>query len=166
VSFCGVTDTWLKAYSFAEYPNHQTVENMIISSNATFAAWLMLIFAFYSAIKTTGAYLFTHSEKLQEKYQVVTKEGIIAFILWMFTFFLLLISNAPKEMLSIYGIVILPAIGIYWFSLHTLIPNVQHRKRKFLVYLSHVFLIMLLMLLPVSLLCLGFLMIVQKLLPL
>jgi len=152
---CGVTDTWLKAYLFAEYSNKQVVDNMIISSNATFAAWLMLIFTFYCVIKTTAAYLFTHSEKLQEKYQVVTKEGIIAFILWMFTFFLLLISNAPKEILCIYGIVIPIAIGIYWFSLHTLIPNVQQRKRKFLVYLSHVFLLMLLMLLPVSLIVYG-----------
>jgi sensor histidine kinase YesM len=152
---CGVTDTWIKAYLFAEYQDHQEVNDMISSSNATFAAWLMLIFTFYSVIKTTAAYLFTHLDKLQEKYQAITKEGIIAFILWMFTFFLLLISNAPHEVLSVYGIVIPMAIGIYWFSLHTLIPNVQPRKRKFLVYLSQVFLIMLLSLLPVSLVVLG-----------
>ena len=152
---CGVADTWIKAYLYAEYTNHEEVDNMISTSNATFAAWLLLIFAFYSVIKTTAEYLFTHLDKLQEKYQAITKEGIIAFILWMFTFFLFLISNAPHEILSIYGIVIPIAIFLYWFSLHTLIPNVQNRKRKFLVYISQVFLIMLLCLLPVSLVVLG-----------
>jgi sensor histidine kinase YesM len=152
---CGVTDTWVKAYLYAQYPDHRDVDNMISSSNATFAAWLLLIFAFYSVIKTTAAYLFTHLDKLQEKYQAITKEGIIAFILWMFTFFLLLISNAPHEVLSVYGIVIPIAIVLYWFSLHTLIPNVQNRKRKFLVYLAQVILIMVLSLLPVSLIALG-----------
>ncbi len=151
---CGVTDTWLKAYLFAEYRTEE-VNNMVSSSNATFAAWLMLIFAFYCVIKSTAEYLFTHLDNLQEKYQAITKEGIIAFILWMFTFFLMLISNAPKELLSVYGIVIPISIGLYWFSLHTLIPNVQHRKRKFLVYLSHLFLILLLTLLPVSLIVIG-----------
>lgn len=152
---CGVTETWTKAYLFAEFKSESEVNDMIVSSNATFAAWLMLIFAFYSVIKSTAAYLFTHLDKLQEKYQAITKEGIITFILWMFTFFLMLIANAPKEMLTVYGIVIPMAIGVYWFSLHTLIPNVQNKKRKFLVYFSHVLLIMVLALLPVSLITFG-----------
>ena len=152
---CGVTDTWLKGWLYAEYNDPQEVENLLTSSNATFATWLMLLFAFYSAIKYTATYLFTHSEKIQEKYHAITRDGLIAFILWMFTFFLFLISNAPKELLSVYGIVIPLAICLYWFSLHTLIPNVQNRKRKFITYLAHVFLIMVLCLLPVSLIAYG-----------
>jgi two-component system, LytTR family, sensor kinase len=152
---CGVTDTWLKGYLYAVYDNHEEVEELLTTSNATFAFWLMLIFSFYSAIKYMATYLYTHSDKIQEKYQAITRDGIIAFILWMFTFFLLLISNAPREVLGVYGLVIPIAIGLYWFSLHSLIPNVQNRKRKFLTYIWHVILLMLVCLLPVSLIAFG-----------
>lgn len=151
----GVTDTWLKGFLYAEYSNHQEAEEHFISSNAIFALWLLMIFSFYSAIKYMATYLYMHSEKIQEKYQAITRDGLIAFILWMFTFFLLMISNAPSEVLGVYGVVIPFAIGLYWYSLNTLIPNVQNRKRKFLAYFWQVFLLTLVCLLPVSLIAFG-----------
>jgi hypothetical protein len=86
-------------------------------------------------IKSFAIYLLTREDEIRARFPIITREGIIAAILWMITFFLLLLANAPREVITAYAIIPPSAIALYWYSIRTLIPAVMSaRRRKFLRY--------------------------------
>ncbi|HSF46312.1 MAG TPA: histidine kinase [Chitinophagaceae bacterium] len=154
----GIADTWLKAYDMNEYSSLNEFYNSIFKTRMLFAFWMMFLFAMYNVIKFFGIYLLTNEHTLQEKYKGLTREAIIVFILWMISFFLTLVAGAPQEIVLGYAIIIPFGIGLYWYSMHTLIPSVINRpKRKFLAYALKVFQILVLTAIPFVLLTLPML---------
>ncbi len=151
----GIADTWLKAYEMNEYQSLNEFYNEIFKTRMLLTFWMMFLFAMYNVIKYFGIYLLSNEHALQEKYKGLTREAIIVFILWMISFFLTLVSGAPQEIVLGYAIIIPFGIGLYWYSMHKLIPSVLNlTKRKFLVYAWKVFQILFLTALPFALIML------------
>lgn len=146
-----ICDTWLLGYKIDGNQNIQAFYEDIFKSRVIFGLWLLFLFLIYNVIKYFAIYLLTNEESIREKYPMITREGIIAFILWMITFFLLLLANADKEVILAYAIAIPLAIILYWYSIHTLIPGVQQRRKgKFRLYAWKVFLLLLLAAIPMA----------------
>ncbi|WP_026898973.1 sensor histidine kinase [Daejeonella oryzae] len=150
----GVADTYLKTYLLAELKSDQAGYNYIFQQSFAYSCWLMLMFGFYTVIKYAAQYLLMNSELIQAKYEIVTREGLIAFVLWMISVFLLLIGNAADEIIAVWAVVFPFAIGLYWYSFHVFIPRALEKKNPFRNYLGKIFLVVLLSVLPVSLLSL------------
>jgi len=133
----GVADTWLRSY---EMDNHESLRNFyndIFRTRIIYAFWMLFLFAIYNVIKYFGLYLLTNEHALQEKYKGLTREVILVFILWMVSFFIMLVGGAEEELIVVYSIAAPLAIGLYWYSQHELIPAAlkTYRKRKFLGFL-------------------------------
>jgi len=152
----GITDTWLKGYLYGEYRDWKVVYDMLFKANFIYALWLMIIFGIYTAMKYLALYLLKNSDRIQAKYQTITREVIIAFILWMVTFFLMMIGDVPREILALYGVIIPTAIGVYWYSISMLIPEVQPKRRKFLMYLLKLVLVIAVITIPISIVLMIF----------
>lgn len=146
-----IADTWIRAYEMTEHETLTGFYNAIFKKRMLFACWMMFLFAMYSVIKHFAVFILQNEDTLQEQYKGLTREAIIVFILWMISFFLLLVAGAPLEVVTIYALVIPIAIGLYWYSLHTLIPSVLHHpKRKFLKYCWKMFQILLITAIPLT----------------
>src|ERR1700712_2621202 len=52
----GVTDTWIKAYMFADFKNREDVYDTLFKSNFVYSFWLIMVFAFYQILKFTALY--------------------------------------------------------------------------------------------------------------
>lgn len=147
----GVCDTWLLGYKIDSTQQIQVFYEDIFKSRVIFGLWLLFLFLIYNVIKHFAIYLLTNEETIREKYPIITREGIIASILWMITFFLLLLANADKVLILAYAIIIPCAILLYWYSIRTLIPGVQQRKkRKFLLFVWKAFVLLLLTGIPLA----------------
>ena len=121
----GVCDTWIEGYKLKDTPL-STFYNTITRNRTIFGFWMLFLFVIYNVIKYFAIYLLAHEENIRLKYPFITREGIIASILFMISLFLLLLSNAPGELIAVYTIIVPLAILLYWYSLHTLIPSVLH----------------------------------------
>lgn len=148
----GVCDTWIQAYKLKDTPL-SSFYNTITRNRTIFGFWMLFLFVIYTVIKYFAIYLLVHEEEIRQKYPIITREGIIASILFMITLFLLLLSNAPGAFIAVYTIIIPLAILLYWYSLHTLIPSVMHQpRRRFLKYAWKVLQLLLLTAIPLGLL--------------
>jgi hypothetical protein len=146
-----VGDTWIKAYEMGDHENLNSFYNDVFRKRMLFAFWMMFLFAMYLVIKHFAVYILVNEDAIHEQYKGVTREVIIVFILWMISFFLLLVAGAPMEIVITYSVVIPIAIGLYWYSLHKLIPSILHHpKRKFLKYCWKLFQILLISALPLA----------------
>ena len=148
----GVCDTWIEGYKLKD-TSLSTFYNTITRNRTIFGFWMLFLFVIYSVIKYFAIYLLANEENIRLKYPFITREGIIASILFMISLFLLLLSNAPGELIAVYTIIIPLAILLYWYSLHTLIPSVLHYpKRRFLRYAWKVLQLLLVTAIPLGLL--------------
>ena len=148
----GVCDTWIEGYKLKDTPL-STFYNTITRNRTIFGFWMLFLFVIYNVIKYFAIYLLAHEENIRLKYPFITREGIIASILFMISLFLLLLSNAPGELIAVYTIIVPLAILLYWYSLHTLIPSVLHYpKRRFLRYAWKVLQLLLVTAIPLGLL--------------
>jgi hypothetical protein len=146
-----ISDTWIKAYEMKDHESLNAFYNDVFRKRMLFAFWMMFLFAMYIVIKHFAVYILVNEDAIQEKYKGLTREVIIIFILWMISFFLLLVAGAHMEIIIMYSVIIPIAIGLYWYSLHKLIPSVLHHpKRKFLKYCWKVFQILLISTLPLA----------------
>jgi two-component system, LytTR family, sensor kinase len=148
----GVTDTYLKNYLFAEYETEEATYNAIFQQSFLYAFWLLFMFGFYTVVKYTSLHLLSNSEAIQSKYQLITRDGLIAFVLWMVSMFLLLLGDVDGEFLISWGVIIPSGILFYLYSFYTLIPNALGKNKPFRAYLGKTFLIQILAILPLSLL--------------
>lgn len=148
----GVCDTWIQGYKLKDTPL-STFYNTITRNRTIFGFWMLFLFVIYTVIKYFAIYLLAHEEEIRQKYPFITREGIIASILFMISLFLLLLSNAPGEFIAVYTIIIPLSILLYWYSLHTLIPSVMHHpRRRFLQYAWKVLQLLLVTAIPLGLL--------------
>jgi len=147
----GVTNTYLQAYLLNEFPNRDMAYNFIFRKSFLYAAWLLLIFGFYSIIKYLGTYLLANADTIKAKYPIVTRGGIAAFIIWMVTMLLLIIGNAPHAIIMGWGITAPSGILIYLFSFDNFIPKALAKKRPFLFYLGKVLMWLAIFYFPVAL---------------
>jgi two-component system LytT family sensor kinase len=131
----GVTDTYSRAYIFAEYDTRQEAYNRIFLDAFLLACRLLILLAFYSVLKYASVYLLINADKIQARYRAVTRGGLIAFIVWAIILFLLAVGEAEKPVPLLWGITIPVGILLYWYSFHTLIPGSLAGKRPFLMYI-------------------------------
>jgi two-component system LytT family sensor kinase len=148
----GITDTWLKNQVLMQYDSLDLAYNYIFQKAFIYAAWLLLMYSFYSVIRYSGEYLLANSENIQSKYKMINRDGLTAFVLWMISIFVLLISNADNQLIPIWGILIPYGIGLYLYSLYEFIPLSLVRKKPFLAYLKLLIPVLLVSVLPISLL--------------
>lgn len=151
----GTAASWTRAYQMGEFQSPDQFYNYLFREKVMLAFWMLFLFVTYNVIKYFAIYLLSHENELQEKYKGIEREMIIAFILWMVTFFLLLVAGAEEEIIFLYALAGPFAIGLYWYSLHKLIPSVQETKRKFLRYILKVLQILLVAAIPVTLVLLA-----------
>ncbi|MDB5120876.1 MAG: histidine kinase [Sphingobacteriales bacterium] len=152
----GIADTWIQGYLFADFKSDDEVYSQLFKSSFVYSFWLLMMYSLYSVMKYTAQYLLVYTDKVQGEHQQVTRDCISAFILWMIGFFLLLITHAPKEILASAGFIIPYAIGLYWYSFYTLIPQVKVKQKRFTFYLLKVALILCVGFLPFTLLIVIF----------
>jgi len=152
----GITNTYLQNYLFHEYPSKKDTYDFIFRNSFLYAAWLLLVFGFYSIIKYVGLYLLTNAENITSRYRIVTKGGLAAFIIWMITLFILIIADAHRFIITGWGILGPTGILLYWYSLKRLIPKSLAKKRSFLVYMGKTIFWLAVSYLPLSLLTLLF----------
>lgn len=148
----GITDTWLKSYLLPQYDNIENAYNYIFQKAFIYSAWLLLMYAFYSAIKFSGEYLLANSEVIQSKYKVITRDGLTAFVLWMISVFVLLMGNADKVVVATWAVIIPFGIGLYLYSFYDYIPNSLASRRPFLAYIKQLLPVLLVSILPITIL--------------
>ena len=150
-----ITDTWLKGYLFDNY-KEQELYDMLFQSGFIYSFWLLLMFFLYTGIKHLAIYLLENSDIIQSKYRVITRDGILAFILWMIALFLMLIGDMDKDPLTIISYCTLFGICLYCYSIYTIIPWIYKSGKTFKAYFWKVVQILLLSILPFSLVILIF----------
>ncbi len=148
--FVGILDTYTKGYLFSRFDSEDQTYNFIFQQSFHYAFWLLLMLAFYTAIKYIGMYLLTNSTTIESKYKVITRDVLTAFVGWMVSVFLLLILNIGEEITIAWGLVSLSALVIYCLSFYKLLPKALHKKKPFRYYFLISALILLLSYLPIS----------------
>jgi len=152
----GTTDTWIKGYLFADNTNKEDVYATLFKSNFVYSFWLIMVFTFYQVLKSVTLYYLENAEKAAIKNQRLNRDAMLAFIIWMISFFLMLISDVADSVVGVFGFVVPYSIGLYWYSLHLLIPESRLKKKEFRAYLWKVMLILVISILPLSLLIFVF----------
>ncbi|GAA4431347.1 hypothetical protein GCM10023188_18790 [Pontibacter saemangeumensis] len=153
-SVIGVLDTYSKGYLFREYRTVQQTYDFLFQGSFHRAFWLLLMFGLYWVIKSSGLYLLSNSADIQERYRMITRDGLVAFVLWMVSMFLLLMVNADGELVVFWGVLSLCGIALYCYSFHSLLPKALSRKHPFRDYALRSALLLALSFLPVAVLVL------------
>ena len=148
----GITDTYLKNYLFKRYPTEDATYNYIFQRSFIFALWLLFILGFYTIVKYAAIYLLSNSEAIQSKNRIVTRDGLIAFVLWMVSMFLLILADAEGELIIGWGLIGPCSILLYLYSIYALIPVAVTKKKPFRAYILRTILFLLFAFVPVALL--------------
>lgn len=152
----GAAATWTDAYQMGNFSTLDAFYRSAFRDRVMLAFWMLFLFVIYNVIKYFSVYLLSNEYELQQKYAGVEREMIIAFILWMVTFFLILVAGADVHIIVIYALAGPLSIFLYWYSLTRLIPSVQQKKRKFPWYVWKVLQILFIVSIPVTFLLLAF----------
>ncbi len=147
----GTIDTYLRNFVFQQYKTEKDAYNAIFQRSFLYSLWLLLLFGFYTAIKYSGIYLLNHTARLQARYPFVTKGGVIAFIVWMVSMFLVIVGQAQLQLVAMWAVLLPFGIFFYWFSLYTLLPKAFRSRKPLKHYTLRCLLILVLSLLPVGL---------------
>lgn len=131
--FCGITDTWLKGYLFY-HKSPGYVYNLVFKTNLIYAIWVMMMLTLYSVIKHVANYLLDNTEKIESEYKVLTRDSIIALVVWMLFIFGLLLIDADIDVISLFFIIVPVAIGVHGLSAYSIIPNTLANKKRFITY--------------------------------
>jgi len=145
----GITDTWLKGYLFY-HKSADYVYNIVFKTNVLYALWVIMMLTFYSMIKFATRFLLSNVDKINAKYQVITRGCVIALVICMITTFLLALSEAQYELIVTFVIIALTGIGNVSFSFYSLIPATFAKNRGFFNYLFKVTGIMLVISVPIG----------------
>ncbi|TFF38324.1 sensor histidine kinase [Mucilaginibacter psychrotolerans] len=131
--FCGITDTWLKGYLFyKKSPGY--VYNLVFKTNLVYAVWVMMMLTLYSVIKHVANYLLNNTEKIESEYKVLTRDSIIALVVWMLLIFGLLLVDANTGVICLFFLTIPVAIGVHGLSTYSLIPTTLAINKRFFTY--------------------------------
>jgi len=151
----GITDTYYKNYLFRRFSTEDDTYQFIFQQSFIYAFWLIFLFGFYSLIKYAGIFLLTNSSAIQSKYRIITRDGLIAFVFWMVSMFILILAEAEGELIIGWGIIGPSGILFYLYSFYSLIPISIKKKKAFLAYIFRSILVLIVSALPIFLL--GFL---------
>lgn len=130
----GIADTYTKAYLFNRFGSEDQAYEFIFQKSFHYTFWLLLMLGFYTVIKYSGMYLLSNSATLQSKYRIITRDGLMAFVVWMVSVFLLLIINIGEEITVGWAILSLSAIILYCYGFYSLIPKALSKKKPFRFY--------------------------------
>jgi two-component system, LytTR family, sensor kinase len=146
-----ICDRYVHAYRFApnapESAEWETFEQSILDTFSMFGVLL-----FYSIIKYLALYFLSKVSAIEARYRFITREAIIATLIWMVILLLMLISGSDLELLHSWMTLIPYAIFLYSFSFYKIIPKALQSKRPFLSYLMRTSLTIVVLLIPVLLL--------------
>ncbi|HEX8531289.1 MAG TPA: histidine kinase [Cytophagales bacterium] len=150
----GATDTYLKAYLFNDYATAQETYDHIFARSFLYALWLLLLLGLYSLVKYAGVYLLSRAGAIQARFRFVTTGGLVTLVVWMiglFCFGLGTLFDDWDELLAAWMVVVPAGVGLYWLSLHVLIPRTYAKKRAVLRYLANTVLVLAVTFLPIAL---------------
>jgi two-component system, LytTR family, sensor kinase len=153
----GVTDTYLKGYLYAQSNSRDAIDQKIFLDASVYTLSLLLGLFIYTGIKYGSIYLLSNSAAINAKYKFITRESIVAFIIWAISLFIIIIAEAERAITAGWATVIPFAISFYLFSFYSLIPQSLKAKKVFLRYIFLVIIIVIIAYIPVSLLLLLFL---------
>ncbi|MEO7213441.1 histidine kinase [Mucilaginibacter sp.] len=136
--FCGITDTWLKGYLFY-HKSPEYVYNLVFKTNLIYAIWVTMMLTLYSLIKHVANYLLNNTDRIQSEYKMLTRDSIVALVLWMLLIFGLLLIDANMDVISLFFLTIPVAIGLHAISTYSLIPATLAKGHRFMHYWTKVF---------------------------
>ena len=131
--FCGITDTWLKGYLFYK-KSPEYVYNLVFKTNLIYAIWVIMMLSLYSVIKHVANYLLNNTEKIESEYKVLTRDSIIALVVWMLLIFGLLLIDTNIDLIALFFVTVPVAIGVHGLSAYSLIPTTLANNKRFLTY--------------------------------
>lgn len=131
-----------RSFTKAHFLNNEQPILALVQSGFSTITWLFFTFGIYTAIKYTGVYLLSNSEKINEKYQFIKREALAAFVIWLFSMFLLYLLDAEGDLIIFWGMLIPSAILLYSWSQYSLIPKALAKKRPFFIYMLQMALIL------------------------
>lgn len=146
----GVIDTYSKGYLSARFKTEQEFYNASFRGSFLYAFWLMFMFGTYSVIKHVSVYLLSNSSTISSKYSMISKDSLIAFVLWMISLFILLIGEVRGELLMCWVILGPSAIAFYCYSSYALLPNAFQKPKPFKSYILRTLLVLLIAFIPVA----------------
>lgn len=147
----GIVNTYLKYSLVPGYRTDPATHNYILQNAFLFSLWLLLMFGFYSVIKYTGIYLIARSEAIQSRFKFVTHPGIVAFVVWMITLFILIISGAHRIIISLVAVLPPFTILLYWYAFYSLIPLCLKKRKPIRSYAIRVIPLLFIASFPVAL---------------
>jgi two-component system, LytTR family, sensor kinase len=146
----GITDTYYKNYLFLNYETEQEAYAMFFRQSFLLSIWLIFVIGFYNAIKFGGVYLLQNSEQIQARYSMITKDVITAFIVWLMSMFLIMLTDPYAEILVAWGVFVPASILFYGYNITFSIRQVLGRKRPLFNYMVRSILIQALAYVPVA----------------
>lgn len=147
----GISRTYSLAYELVSYDSLQQAYNHIFFKSFYNSFLIVIIITVYILIKSLIISLINSDDELGSKQNKVKADIASGLAFWLIGMLLLLITDAPYEVCTIWTLVIFSAIGIGIYSLYYLIPKILLSGKKFRNYLFSVLLAGLLLSVPVSL---------------
>jgi hypothetical protein len=118
-----------------------------------YAAWLMLLFGIYTALKYGTLILLQRTQDLSTKRRIIMRNALTAFLLWTISIFCFAVA-AAEEVRFVLGWAIITAYTLvfYGLSYYWLIPRSLPRKKPFMSFLWKAVLVLTISILPMFLL--------------
>jgi hypothetical protein len=138
----GITGTYINSRLLAKYSTLEQAYEVIFRKNFWYAAGLFLLFAGYALTKYACLYLLTNADNIQQRYSIVKKDALLAFVFWMISMFVLLVCHLPGEVIIAWSILVPFAILLYCYSFYKLIPFCLRKKRPLLAYIFRMILLL------------------------
>lgn len=147
----GVTDTYLKGYLYAEGKRDET-DQAIFQNSFEYAFILVSTLLIYTVIKYTGLFLISKIDAIHNRFKFITREAIVASIIWLIVLLLLRIGEAERSFINAWIVLIPCGIILYSYAFYKIIPVSLTKKRPFLAYLLRSALAILLLYFPLYIL--------------
>ena len=152
--FLGIFNTWSKAYLYGTYPLDDDFYAVIFRRSYVDTFWILFMFSVYSMIKHASVYLLSNSAAITSRHRIITRDSLIAFVLWMISIFMMLLGDMDGELVACWTVLIPAAILFYCYSSYALLPQAHTKKRPFTAYFLKSALLVFLAYIPVAMIVL------------
>ena len=149
-----ITKTYSEAYILVRYEDIQDAYNRIFFKGFSSSLWAIISISGYVLLKEFITYLVADhkkSESVQDQIKIDIGFGL-AF--WFVGLLLWVTASAPFQIIILWTLVILAAIGIFVYAIYFYLPHHYANNRKFNRYFWQILLIAILVAIPVSLITL------------
>ncbi|HEY1112501.1 MAG TPA: histidine kinase [Chitinophagaceae bacterium] len=148
-----VTNTFLKYNMVPGSYKGGVTHNVVFGNSFLYAAWLMLLYGIYTALKWGTLRLLERTRSVSSKRRTIIHNGLTAFLLWIISLFGLAVAAAEEEEFVMgWAVVSAFTILFYGFCYYWLIPRALPRKRPFLFFLTRSVLVLAISIFPMFLL--------------